>query len=82
MNRLEVAHQDFVWRMRSDPRITSVFAALWGVRPCFHPPRPAPPALPVASTSLPPPRAVGVPYTDPNSVTTVPEICHEMVVPR
>mmetsp|Transcript_11426 Transcript_11426/g.34340 ORF Transcript_11426/g.34340 Transcript_11426/m.34340 type:complete len:460 (+) Transcript_11426:89-1468(+) len=30
VKRLEVAHQDFVWKMRSDPRITAVFAALWG----------------------------------------------------
>lgn len=29
-NRLEVAHQDFVWRIRSDPRVTSIFAGLWG----------------------------------------------------
>lgn len=29
---VQVAHQDFVWRMRADPRITSIFAALWGAR--------------------------------------------------
>lgn len=30
---MQVAHQDFVWKMRSDPRITAVFAALWGASP-------------------------------------------------
>jgi hypothetical protein len=25
-----VAHQDFVWKLRADERLTSIFAALWG----------------------------------------------------
>jgi hypothetical protein len=27
---LQVAHQDFVWKLRADKRLTSIFAALWG----------------------------------------------------
>lgn len=27
---VQVAHQDFVWKLRADSRITSIFAALWG----------------------------------------------------
>ena len=27
---LQVAHQDFVWKLRADERLTSIFAALWG----------------------------------------------------
>ncbi|KAK9837297.1 hypothetical protein WJX81_004709 [Elliptochloris bilobata] len=30
INTLEVAHADFVWRIRKHPRIRSVFASLWG----------------------------------------------------
>ena len=26
----QVGHQDFVWQIRKDPRITRVFEALWG----------------------------------------------------
>ncbi|KAK9828670.1 hypothetical protein WJX72_001442 [[Myrmecia] bisecta] len=30
INTLEVSHQDFVWRVRSHPRLVQVFAELWG----------------------------------------------------
>lgn len=26
----QVAHQDFAWELRKDPRVTGVFEALWG----------------------------------------------------